>query len=132
MHIPEEWGINAGDNWEGMQFLKTKSSQLMKQCIKPIILPIWKGVICFSGQGQCELAELGPMLKSVLGNSHFSFQNRQFLFFMPLCENQVCSCFFYKNRGLTRTMADINKIPTDKNPVLRLGSSQQFEKSQFS
>jgi hypothetical protein len=22
MHIPEEWGINAGDNWEGMQLKK--------------------------------------------------------------------------------------------------------------
>ncbi len=37
MHIPEEWGINAGDNWEGMQLKETKSSQPMKQGIKPII-----------------------------------------------------------------------------------------------
>jgi hypothetical protein len=37
MHIPEERGIiNAGDNWEGMQLKKTKSSQPMKQSIKPI------------------------------------------------------------------------------------------------
>jgi hypothetical protein len=36
MHIPEERGIiNAGDNWEGMQLKKTKSSQPMKQGIKP-------------------------------------------------------------------------------------------------
>jgi len=51
---------------------------------------------------------------------------------MPLCENQVGSLFFLKNRGLTRTIVDIKNFPKEKNPVLRLGSAQQFENSWIS
>jgi hypothetical protein len=56
MHIPEEWGINAGDNWEGRQFKKLNLHSQSNKASNPLFLPIWKGVICFSGQGQCELA----------------------------------------------------------------------------
>jgi hypothetical protein len=73
------------------------------------------------------------MLKSVLGNSHwFFFKELLICILYASMWESGWVFFFFLNRGLTRTIVDIKKFPKEKNPVLRLGSAQQFENSRIS
>jgi len=95
MHVAEEWGIiNAGDNWEGMQL---KKLNLHSQWNKPIYFyPFGKGWYAFQGKANVNL----PMLKSVLGNSHFFFRFVDFYFLCLYVRIRLVLDFFFKIGGL--------------------------------
>jgi hypothetical protein len=80
-----------------------------------------------------------PMLTCLVG-AHVEISVGQFSLFFRIVHFYFLCLYvrirlvldFFINRGLTRTMADIRKFPKEKNSVLRLHSSQQFEDSRIS
>jgi hypothetical protein len=64
------------------------------------------------------------MVYTSVGQFLLILENHQFWFFMGMCENHFGS-YFFLNRGLTRIVSGIKKIPR-KKMILKLGGSQQF------
>jgi len=60
-----------------------------------------------------------------------NFKESLFRFFKLVHENRPSS-YFFLNRELMRTILDIRFFPKQKNPVLKLRGSLQFENSRFS
>jgi hypothetical protein len=95
-----------------MQLKKTKSSQPMKQGIKPIFFySFGKGWYAFQGKANVNL----PMLKSVLGNSHFFFRIVDFYSLCLYVRIGLVLDFFLKIGGLQEPSQILFKIPRKKS-----------------